>query len=103
MEAQNHVAPDASSEVARSAITPSATEDSAAALLAPVRASSLRSRRGGDEGVRPYTFRLVFFVLVRLVHREPAKFIGDFQQALIAVVPFRAQFAKEHRSLIRPA
>src|SRR5579863_4806509 len=45
---------------------------------------------------------LVFVVLVRLVHGKPSEFIGHFQQVLVALVPLRAHFAQEHRTLVRP-
>src|SRR5260370_11469934 len=47
--------------------------------------------------------RLVLVVLVRFVDGDAAEILRHFQQALVAVVPFGADFAKKHRSLVGPA
>ena len=47
--------------------------------------------------------RLVFFVLVRFVHGETAEFIRHFEQVLVSLVPFCADFAEEHRPLVGPS
>src|SRR5579885_3741451 len=46
---------------------------------------------------------LVLFVLIGFVDSQAAEFIRDFQQVLVTLVPFGADFAEEHRSLIGPA
>ena len=46
---------------------------------------------------------LVFVVLIRLIHGEPAEFVGDLEKMLVAFVPLGAHFAQEHRTLVGPA
>src|SRR3954470_23388418 len=46
---------------------------------------------------------LVLFVLIGFIHGEAAEFIGDFEQVLVALVPFRADLAQKHGTLVGPA
>ena len=50
-------------------------------------------------------WRLLSFLvrIVGLVNHDAAIFLGDVQQALVAVVPLGGNLAQEHRSLVRPA
>src|ERR1700756_2414994 len=66
------------------------------------RRRKLASLRSGMRGRPPYTFALVLVVLIRLIHSEPAEFVGDFEQVLVALVPLGAHLAQKHRSLVRP-
>src|SRR5207248_6826127 len=47
--------------------------------------------------------RLVLVVLLGFVDGDASEIFGNFQQALITVIPLSADFAEEHRSLISPA
>ena len=47
--------------------------------------------------------QLAFVILVRFVDGDAAEIFGDFEQALVALVPIGADFAQKHRSLVGPA
>src|SRR5580765_7688129 len=53
-------------------------------------------------GLRPPYIKLVFVVLVGLVHGEAAELVGDFEQVLIAVIPIGAELTEKHGSLVGP-
>ena len=58
-----------------------------------------RTHPGDDRGC----VLLVFFVLVGLVHGEATEFVGDFQQVLVALIPFGTHLTQEHRPLVGPS
>ena len=49
-------------------------------------------RKVSGKLLRAALYGLVLFVLVGLVHRQTTEFIRDFEQMLVALVPFGADF-----------